>query len=178
MKTKFQRMTAPRKDLRGGESEEDAERKVDIEEHEHTISGNTATTVKIRLFWTHEDPDESECVTTFAECTCNKARLASALARCIHREGMRSEFWERMEEPSEQMCDVAFEVFDRYGTVNLKYKRHPVQRGTGIWGDELDHGPLFLIENVHIIALELRRKGLGQKIVSLLLEFGQTVLSQ
>jgi hypothetical protein len=44
-----------------------------------------------------------------------------------------------------------------------------VQRGTGVWGDELDHGPLFLIEELHITALELHRKGLGQKIVSLLL---------
>ncbi|KAH2824777.1 hypothetical protein KXW08_007487, partial [Aspergillus fumigatus] len=74
-----------------------------------------------------------------------------------------------MEEPSEETCGVAFHVFDRYGTVQTKYKDHPVQRGTGVWRNELDHGPLFLIENVHVTALELRRKGLGQKLVSLLL---------
>ncbi|KAL4989772.1 hypothetical protein BDW68DRAFT_195610 [Aspergillus falconensis] len=50
-----------------------------------------------------------------------------------------------------------------------KYKGHPVQRGTGVWGHELDHGPLFLIEELHVAALELRQKGLGWKIVSLLL---------
>ena len=55
------------------------------------------------------------------------------------------------------------------GTVKAKYKDHPVQRGTGVWGNELDHGPVFLIEEVHITALELRRKGLGREIVSLLL---------
>ncbi|PKX91234.1 uncharacterized protein P174DRAFT_376578 [Aspergillus novofumigatus IBT 16806] len=82
---------------------------------------------------------------------------------------MRSEFWEKMEVPSEETCNVAFHVFDRYGTVKAKYKDHPVQRGTGAWGNELDHGPVFLIENLHVTELNLRRKGLGQKIVSLLL---------
>lgn len=75
-----------------------------------------------------------------------------------------------MEEPSEETCDVAFHVFNRYGTVKTKYKDHPVQRGTGVWGNELDHGPLFLIKYLHVTALELRRKGLGQKITSLLLK--------
>lgn len=75
-----------------------------------------------------------------------------------------------MEEPSEETCDVTFYVFDRYGIVKTKYKNHPVQRGTSVRGNELDHGPLFLIENLHVTALELRRKGLGQKVVSLLLK--------
>jgi hypothetical protein len=74
-----------------------------------------------------------------------------------------------MEVPSEETCNVAFHVFDQYGTVQTKYKDHPVQRGTGVWGNELDHSPLFLIEKVHITALELRWKGLGQKLLSLLL---------
>ncbi|KAI1833674.1 hypothetical protein DTO006G1_5042 [Penicillium roqueforti] len=75
-----------------------------------------------------------------------------------------------MEEPSEETCDVAFHVFDRYGTVKTKYKDHPVQRGTGVWGNEVDLGPLFFIEKLHVTVPELRRKGLGQKVVSLLLE--------
>ncbi|KAI9040059.1 uncharacterized protein KD926_008622 [Aspergillus affinis] len=78
-------------------------------------------------------------------------------------------FWKEMEEPSEETSDVAFDVFDRYGTAKNKYKDHPVQRGTGVWGNELDNGPLFLIENLHVSALELRRKGLGQKVVALML---------
>ncbi|RWQ91588.1 hypothetical protein C8Q69DRAFT_129016 [Paecilomyces variotii] len=61
------------------------------------------------------------------------------VARYIHQECMRSEFWEKIEEPSQDMYNVAFHVFDRYGTLKTK-------RGTGVWGDELDYGPLFLIE--------------------------------
>lgn len=113
---------------------------------------------------------ESRWMTNFvAECTCDGVVVATALARYISREGIRSEFWEKMEEPSEETCDVAFHVFDRYGTVRAKYKDHPVQRGTGVWGNELDHGPLFLIERLHVTEPNLRRKGLGQKTVSLLL---------
>ena len=104
-----------------------------------------------------------------AECTCDGVVVATGLARYIRRERMRHEFWEEMEEAGHEMGGVAYHVFDRYGTVQIKYKDHPVQRGTGIWGNELDHGPLFLIEKLHITAIELRRKGLGRKVVSLLL---------
>ncbi|KAL7650403.1 hypothetical protein M752DRAFT_277798 [Aspergillus phoenicis ATCC 13157] len=152
---------------------EDLGHEQDIEEHEYTTSGDTARTVRIRLFLTNEadeETDKSSWMRNFvAECTCDGVVVATALARYIHREAMRSEFWEKMEVPSEETCDVAFHVFDRYGTVKAKYKDHPVQKGTGVWGNELDHGPLFLIENLHITTLNLRRKGLGQKIVSLLL---------
>jgi hypothetical protein len=48
-----------------------------------------------------------------------------------------------------------------------------VQRGTSAWGNELNHSPLFLFEELHVTELNLRRKGLGQKIVSLLLNKAQ-----
>ncbi|GES62937.1 zinc knuckle transcription factor [Aspergillus terreus] len=153
---------------------EDLDRERDIEEHEYITPGDTARTVKIRLFLTDEEMNEFKWMTNFiAECTCDGVVVATALARYIHREGMRSEFWENMEEPSEETCDVAFHVFDRYGTVEAKYKDHPVQKGTGVWGNELDHGPLFLIERLHVTEPNLRRKGLGQKTVSLLLNKAQ-----
>lgn len=143
----------------------------EIEELEYTPSGDTARVVKIRLFLTDEAMGEFKWMKNFvAECTCDGVAVATALARYIHRESIRSKFWERMEEPSQETCDVAFNVFDRYGTVKTKYKDHPVQRGTGAWGNKLDQGPLFLIEELHVTALELRRKGLGQKITSLLLK--------
>ena len=145
--------------------------KQELEEHEYTTSGDPARTLKIRLFLTDDEMGEFKWMKDFvAECTCDGVTVANALARYIHRESIRSEFRERMEEPTEETCDVTFNVFDRYGRVQPKYKDHPVQRGTGVWGDELDHGPLFLIETLHVSAPELRRKGLGRKVVSLLLE--------
>jgi GNAT superfamily N-acetyltransferase len=107
--------------------------------------------------------------TFIAECTYDGVVVATALARYIDREGVRSEFWGKMEVPSEDMCDIAFQVFDRYGTIKAKYKDHPVQRESGVWGNELNYGPLFLFEELHVAA-ELRRKGLGHKVASLLLD--------
>lgn len=96
---------------------EDLDRERDIEEHEYTTSGDTARTVNIRLFLTDEGMNESRWMTNFvAQCTCDGVVVATALARYIHREGIRSEFWEKMEVLSEETCSVAFHVFDRYGT--------------------------------------------------------------
>jgi hypothetical protein len=50
--------------------------------------------------------------TFIAECTYDGVVVATALARYIDREGVRSEFWEKMEVPSEDMCDITFQVFD------------------------------------------------------------------
>ncbi|KAL2871683.1 uncharacterized protein BJX67DRAFT_389187 [Aspergillus lucknowensis] len=148
---------------------EDLDCERDIEEHEYTTSGNMARTVKIRLFLTDEGMSMSSWMKVFvAECTCDGAFVATALARYIRRE-VRSELWEKMDAAGVETSDVAFHVFDRYGTVKAKYKDHPVQRGTGVWGNGLDHGPLFLIENLRVTARSLRGKGLGKKIVSLLL---------
>ncbi|KAJ5263953.1 hypothetical protein N7478_011558 [Penicillium angulare] len=155
--------------LREDESE-DLDCEQDMEEHEYKISGDAPRTVKIRLFLADGQLGEFKWMKNFVvECSYDGVPVATALARYIHRESIRSEFWEEMELPEEETCNVAFHVFDRYGTVKTKYKDHPVQRGTGVWGSELDHGPLFLIEKIHVTALDLRRKGLGREIVSLLL---------
>lgn len=111
-------------------------REQDIAEHQYTVSGDTARTVNIRLCLSDDDKFRwmKDLV---AECTCDGVVVATATARYIQRERMRSGFWEEMEGPSQETCDVAFEVFDRYGIVKAKYKDHPVQRGTGVWGNEL-----------------------------------------
>lgn len=95
--------------------------------------------MKIRLFLADEEMGEFEWMKIFvAECTCDGVVVATDFARYIYREDMRSEFWEKMEEPSEETCDVAFYVFDRYGTVKTKYKDHPAQ-------EELVYGETSLI---------------------------------
>lgn len=44
-----------------------------------------------------------------------------------------------------------------------------VQKGTGVWGSELDHSPLFIIAEV-CIDRDWRRKGVGKRIVTCLIE--------
>jgi GNAT superfamily N-acetyltransferase len=75
-----------------------------------------------------------------------------------------------MEEPSQEMADLAFDVFDKYGYLKLKYKDHCVQKGIGVWGEELDYGGLLLIEHIEITERDWRRKGLGRVMVNLLVD--------
>ncbi|KAJ5159345.1 uncharacterized protein N7500_008996 [Penicillium coprophilum] len=90
-----------------------------------------------------------------AECSYPAIPVVNALARYIY-EGTRSGSWEGMEESSEKICDVAFHVFDRYGTCNEEL----------VYGEaSLTLACLFLLEKLHFTALELHRKGLGQKLV-------------
>ena len=114
-------MTLRKKEWWREDKREDLYCEQDIKEHEYTTSGDTARAVKIRLFLTNKEIGEFKWMKNFvAKCTCNSVAVATALARYIYREGMRSRFWGRMEEPSEEMCGVAFHIFDRYGTVKTK----------------------------------------------------------
>ncbi|KAL3492333.1 hypothetical protein BJX62DRAFT_236365 [Aspergillus germanicus] len=64
---------------------------------------------------------------------------------------------------------MAMKVFNRYGVVKPNLKHHLIQKGSGVWQSELDHGPLLTIERVHVVPSELRREGLGSKMLGLLL---------
>jgi GNAT superfamily N-acetyltransferase len=78
-----------------------------------------------------------------------------------------------MEEPCQELSSIAFELFDRYGRLKKELKDHPIRRGTGIWGSELDLGALFIIEYM-LIEKDWRRKGVGTKIATCLIEKSRT----
>ncbi|EHL00977.1 hypothetical protein M7I_3095 [Glarea lozoyensis 74030] len=68
---------------------------------------------------------------------------------------------------------IGFELFDRYGRLKKESKDHPIQKGTGVWGPELDIGSFFVIEQI-LIDKEWRRKALGTKIGTYLVEKSRT----
>lgn len=74
------------------------------------------------------------------------SKIGSCLARLIRRGQMRASFWLEMEEPSQETADLAFELFDRYGRLQTDYYNHDILKGTGAWGEELNHGDLLLFE--------------------------------
>ena len=89
-------------------------------------------------------------------------------AKLIRRSRMYS-FYSDLEQPSQETCRLAFELFDRYGRLKNEFKEHAVKKGSGIWGDELDSGDLLLIEQISLKA-PYRRQGLGSKLVEAILE--------
>ncbi|QKX63191.1 uncharacterized protein TRUGW13939_10360 [Talaromyces rugulosus] len=108
-----------------------------------------------------------------AKCTHKGKAIGHAFARFIYRGMVTKNFWEKMDECSQDVGEIAWRVFDRYGFLKDKFKSHPVHRGTGVWRSELDNGPLLLIEKVFITDVECRRKGVGGAMVRQLLAVGE-----
>jgi GNAT superfamily N-acetyltransferase len=93
--------------------------------------------------------------------------------KLIRREKIRDVFYSSMEEPSEETCLLAFDLFDRYGRLRPEFKKHPVRKGSGVWNEELDVGDILLIEFL-MIDEGYRRQGLGKKVVTAMLETAKT----
>lgn len=90
-------------------------------------------------------------------------------AKLIRRGMICESFWLDMEEPAQETSDLAFDLFDRYGRLNPELYEHDVNKGTGVWGKELDRGDLLLFEHVSVDAAH-RRRGIGTKLVNAILE--------
>lgn len=90
-------------------------------------------------------------------------------AKLIRRGKMRESFWFEMEQPTQETCDLAFDLFDRYGRLNPEFYEHDINKGTGVWGNELDRGDLLFFEELTVDAAH-RRRGIGTKLVNAILE--------
>lgn len=45
---------------------------------------------------------------------------------------------------------LAFELFDRYGRLRSELVTYPTIKRSGVWGRELDHGDILLIEAISV----------------------------
>ncbi|KIW33877.1 uncharacterized protein PV07_00692 [Cladophialophora immunda] len=95
-------------------------------------------------------------------------RVAYCDAKLIRRGQIRDDFYGQMEPPSNETSMLALDLFDRYGRLRSEFKTHPVIKGTGVWGQELDHGDILLIEEV-FVNKDYRRQGLGRRMIESLL---------
>jgi GNAT superfamily N-acetyltransferase len=118
-----------------------------------------------------EDDDEfiSWMSTIYVHCTYNGEIIGRGYGRYIKRGLIRSTFWRDMEEPSQDLSTIAFEVFDRYGRLKKEFKDHPIRKGTGAWGSELDVGCIFVIEDI-LVDKQWRRRGIGKRVAEHLLD--------
>lgn len=104
-------------------------------------------------------------------------RVGYCTAKLIERDQIRANFHRDMEEPSNDTATVGFEVFDRWGCLKAEYQSHPVEKGTGIWGPELNHGRFLLIERMSIEE-EYQRKGYGRQLFGQVWEKAQRLSTQ
>ncbi|KAF3910997.1 hypothetical protein AA313_de0201772 [Arthrobotrys entomopaga] len=96
-------------------------------------------------------------------------RVGHCTSDLIRRGKIHENFYQEIEEPTLETATMGFELSDRYGRLKATYKNHPIKSGSGIWGDELDYGDILLIDGISIND-KYRRKGLGQKLVRMVLE--------
>ncbi|KAK6518243.1 hypothetical protein TWF506_005403 [Arthrobotrys conoides] len=90
--------------------------------------------------------------------------IGYGLGRYVRRDKIRRSFRAYMDEACQELCDVAFDLFDRRARLRREFIKHAAYKGTGVWGKELDHGSFFVIEEIYIDA-GWRRKGVGKRIV-------------
>ncbi|UPL00965.1 hypothetical protein LCI18_011899 [Fusarium solani-melongenae] len=102
----------------------------------------------------------------------NGNRIGYCDAKLVRRLQIHHKFWVAMEEPTRQTSELAFELFDRYGRLRKEFREHPVNKGTGVWGSELDGEDILLFENIQIEPGYHRQK-IGTKIINAVLNKAQ-----
>jgi hypothetical protein len=77
-------------------------------------------------------------------------------------------FCTSVEEPTQDMSELAFSLFDRYRRLEDKWKTDTTNNGSFIWQEDVDTGDLLLIEHVSVVTEEWRnRSGPGPSILFL-----------
>jgi GNAT superfamily N-acetyltransferase len=154
------------------EDEEYKEKEYEVEERLHTLQSTPPCEVKVKLVVLKDGElaeFQSWLQTIHVTCTLNGKNVGSALSRYIIRDRIRANFWRDMEEPCHEMSELAFDLFDRYGYLKDELKNHPVRKGSGVWGEELNKGNLLLIEYIQIDK-QWRRQGLGRFVISAMID--------
>jgi hypothetical protein len=143
---------------------------LEVEEKEYYFGESQESGLSFKVYLQEEyDEFERWMRTIHVRCSYDGKEIGRGLGRYVNRDRIRDAFWRDMEQPCEELSKVAFQLFDRYGRLKQELKDHMIRKGTGVWGSELDLGPLFIIEEV-CIDRDWRRKGVGKRIVTCLIE--------
>ncbi|EFQ96928.1 hypothetical protein MGYG_08853 [Nannizzia gypsea CBS 118893] len=98
----------------------------------------------------------------------SSTKIGFCRAQLIRREWIADTFWDDMEGPEHEMAELAFDLFDHFGCLKSNYKDHIVNRGSGVWNDELNKGDILLIEEIEI-SPGYRRQGIGSMLARAIL---------
>jgi hypothetical protein len=61
-----------------------------------------------------------------------ETQIADCKGYLIRRHEIADSFWDAMTDLDPQMDELAFELFDRYGCLQPKFKNHPLRRGCSV----------------------------------------------
>ncbi|KAM0797150.1 hypothetical protein BDR22DRAFT_864113 [Usnea florida] len=103
--------------------------------------------------------------------------IGRCTAKLIDRDQIRAYFHRGMAEVSNNAANLAFDIFDRWGCLKSAYQCHPIKKGTGVWGPELNSGRFLLIE-IMAVAEQYQRKGYGKELFRQVWERAQEMSAQ
>ena len=142
---------------------------LEVEEQEHFIGESHKAKVLFKIYLQEVDEGFEEWMQTIhVRCSYEGKHIGGGFGRYVRRDTIRPYFWRDMEEPCQELSNIAFDLFDRYGCLREDLKSHVVRKGSGVWGSELDFGSFFVIEDI-CVEKDWRRKGLGKQVANLLL---------
>ena len=129
-----------------------------------------------------EDSDEFPWLKTInihikASDAADSPNVGGCTAKLIDRDQIRATFHRDMEEVSNDAANLAFDIFDRWGCLKSAYQCHPVKRGTGVWGSELNSGRFLLIETMSV-GEQYQREGHGKELFRRVWEKAQGTSTQ
>ncbi|TCD67052.1 hypothetical protein EIP91_000614 [Steccherinum ochraceum] len=112
----------------------------------------------------NDDSDGDEDMEDEDEWTDEESTTEEVIARItgfkIQRAMHRDEFLSSMEEPTQEMHDVATTLFDLHGMLKPEFVQSEWHKGSGCFGSELSHGTIIYVEDMHVKP-EYRTQGLG-----------------
>jgi hypothetical protein len=74
--------------------------------------------------------------------------IVSCEGKLICRDLARARFLDNMGNTPGPVFSLACSLFDRYGCLRSEFMEHPIKKGSGAWGAELDEDDIFLIERL------------------------------
>ncbi|OJT12386.1 hypothetical protein TRAPUB_11088 [Trametes pubescens] len=82
----------------------------------------------------------------------------------IRRDWCRGDFFDIMDDESDELFSFASTLFDKYGRLRKELIENAYLRGTGVWGRELDDGVLLYIFDINIKE-NFRRQGVASHLL-------------
>ena len=104
-------------------------------------------------------------------------KVGRCTAKLIYKDLIRATFHRDMEEISNDAANLAFDIFDRWGCLKSAYQCHPIKKGTGVWGPELNRGRFLLIETM-AVEEQYQRQGYGKELFRQVWEKAQEMVTQ
>jgi hypothetical protein len=101
--------------------------------------------------------------------TSAKVAAGYCQAQTINRLAISRDFYNEMEEALHHLSELTYTLFDRYGHLKPEHKKHPIKKGTGVWGKELDIGRILFFDDLQIIK-QYRRQGFACKLILAMLD--------